>query len=75
MSKPGILTGFLADTHIYNNHVEQVNQQIFLLGREFPLPSITISSEFKDVREFDASNDIILINYSHHPSIKAPVAI
>ncbi len=70
--KPGILTGFLGDTHIYNNHIKQVEE---LLSRElYPLPTLNISADFKDIREFDHSM-VSLDGYKYHPTIKAPVAI
>lgn len=73
--KRGILTGFLGDTHIYNNHREQVEEQISRLTDAYELPSLTINESFNDIREFDSSRDIELVNYKYHPVIKAPIAI
>jgi thymidylate synthase len=70
--KAGILTGFSGDSHIYNNHFEQVEE---LISREpYPLPTLKISGKFKDVREFD-HNMVSLEGYKYHPAIKAPIAV
>lgn len=73
--KPGVLTGFLGDTHIYNNHHEQVAEQIARLKDAYELPQLKINDSFKDVREFNHSTDVELINYKYHPPIKAPIAV
>ena len=60
------------DVHLYNNHVEQANLQ--LSRKPFPLPSMKINKEVKDIFSFQFS-DFTLENYESHPSIKAPVAV
>jgi thymidylate synthase len=60
------------DVHLYNNHVEQANLQ--LSRKPFPLPTIKINKEVKDIFSFQFS-DFTLENYESHPSIKAPVAV
>ncbi|MEH6407125.1 MAG: thymidylate synthase [Leeuwenhoekiella sp.] len=60
------------DTHIYNNHIEQVNLQ---LSREIRiLPTIKINPEIKDIFSFKF-DDFKLENYDPHPHIKGAVAI
>ena len=61
-----------ADTHIYRNHKEQVNQQ--LTRRPHPLSQVTLNPEIRDIDDFEFS-DINLINYRHHPAIRAPIAV
>lgn len=59
------------DCHIYNNHVEQVTEQ---LSREpYPYPTLKLhkADSIFDY-EFD---DIEVVDYQHHPTIKAPVAV
>jgi len=73
--KPGILTGFFADTHIYNNHFEQVKEQISRLDKAYDLPQLKINDSFKNILELNVSNDVELINYQYHPTIKANIAI
>jgi len=60
------------DVHLYNNHVEQANLQ--LSRKPFPLPTMKINKEVKDIFSFQFS-DFTLENYESHPSIKAPVAV
>ena len=61
----------IGDAHIYNNHIEQVKLQ---LSRDFyELPDISIRN---NVKVLDAVfDDIKLINYKSHPSIKGKVAV
>lgn len=59
------------DCHIYNNHVEQVTEQ---LSREpYPYPTLELH---KADSIFDYQHDDIqIVGYQHHPAIKAPVAV
>lgn len=62
----------LADAHIYLNHFEQVKEQ---LSREsYPLPKLWLNPEIKNIDNF-RMEDIKLIDYKYHPSIKAPMAV
>ncbi len=67
----GTLTGFLADVHIYENHVEQVKEQ--LSRTTFDLPQLNIIN-FDSILNWEYIN-VELINYVSHPSIKAEIAI
>ena len=60
------------DVHLYNNHQEQA--QLQLTRKPFPLPTMKINKEVKDIFSFQYS-DFTLENYQAHPSIKAPVAV
>jgi thymidylate synthase len=60
------------DVHIYSNHREQVLLQ---LSREpYPLPTLQLNASVTDIFSFQYE-DFALLNYQHHPAIKAPVAI
>ncbi|MCO5291144.1 MAG: thymidylate synthase [Chitinophagaceae bacterium] len=60
------------DVHIYSNHLEQVKLQ---LSREpYPLPTMEINKEVKNIFDFEYE-DFILVNYQSHPAIKATVAV
>lgn len=72
---PRYLGGALGDVHIYNNHIEQAKEQI---SREpYALPSIWINPELKTLEDFENASvdDFKLIDYQHHPAIKADMAV
>ena len=70
--QPGEFVHTLADTHIYLNHLDQVDEQ---LSREpLPLPTLKLNPKIKGINDFTI-NDISLANYQHHPPIKAPIAV
>jgi thymidylate synthase len=60
------------DTHLYSNHFEQANLQ--LTRTPFPLPTMKINPEVRDIFSFKFE-DFELIHYQSHPGIKAPVAV
>lgn len=68
----GELIIVLGDAHIYKNHVEQVNEQ--LKRSPLPLPFLKLNPDIKDITKF-TMNDINLLNYTSHESIKAPMAV
>lgn len=70
--QPGEFVHTFGDVHIYSNHLEQVNLQ--LSRTTFPLPSMKINPEVKDIFGF-RYEDFTLENYQSHPGIKAPVAV
>jgi len=60
------------DSHLYLNHVDQVKEQ---LSREhYPAPKLWLNQEIKNIDKF-TMNDIKLLNYQSHPSIKAAMAV
>jgi thymidylate synthase len=60
------------DCHLYSNHFEQVALQ---LSRE-PLPYPTLRLLRRPESIFDyALEDFEVVDYQHHPAIKAPVAV
>lgn len=59
------------DCHIYSNHFEQVATQ---LSREpFPLPTLKLRKA-KDIYSYTLE-DVALVNYQCHETIKAPIAV
>jgi thymidylate synthase len=67
----GELIVTLGDAHIYNNHFDQVKEQ---LKREpKPLATLELNSEISVITEFEME-DIELAGYESHDAIKAPMA-
>ncbi len=62
----------LGDAHIYHNHFQQVKEQ--LKRKPYPLPTLWLNSEIKDIDKFTL-DDIKLLNYLYHPPLKAPMAV
>lgn len=59
------------DCHIYDNHIEQVTEQ---LSRDaYPAPTLTLKPR-DSIFDYEYE-DFIVENYNHHPAIKAPVAV
>ncbi|WP_019126254.1 thymidylate synthase [Actinomyces sp. ph3] len=59
------------DCHIYSNHVEQVTEQ---LSRE-PYPFPTLKLRKADSMFSYGFDDVEIVGYEHHPTIKAQVAV
>lgn len=62
----------LGDVHIYNNHLEQVEEQLSREPRS--LPVMTLNGDIRSLFDFDYA-DFTLSDYDPYPTIKAPIAI
>lgn len=71
--KEGVLTGFLADTHIYLNHVEGLKEQLSRDPNKYPLPQIK-TENFTSIFDWN-SDDTEIENYQSYEAIKFPIAV
>jgi thymidylate synthase len=60
------------DCHIYDNHVEQVREQ--LSRAPYPYPVLSIRRRPASIFDY-VCDDFAFSDYRHHPAIKAPVAV
>jgi thymidylate synthase len=60
------------DCHIYDNHVEQVREQ--LSRTPYPFPTLALRDGVASVFDY-TFEDFELHDYEHHPAIKAQVAV
>ncbi|BCJ42240.1 thymidylate synthase [Actinoplanes ianthinogenes] len=68
---PGDFIWVGGDCHIYDNHVDQVREQ--LTREPYPFPSLEIAAA-PDLFSY-RFEDFQVVDYRHHPAIKAPVAV
>ena len=69
----GRLIGFLADTHIYVNHVEGAKEQLTRDPEKYPLPKI-ITEPFTSI--FDWTHEHTRVEgYETYPKIDFPIAV
>lgn len=69
----GKLVGFLADVHIYKNHLEGAKEQITRDPNLYPLPKIE-TQNFKSIFDWQYT-DTQLLNYQSHPKIEFQIAV
>ncbi len=69
--EPGDFIWTGGDCHIYDNHVEQVTEQLTREPYPFPTLKLRKATSLFDYRY----DDIEIVDYKHHPAIKAPVAV
>ena len=69
---PGEFIWTGGDCHLYRNHLEQARTQ--LQRDPFPPPQLRIRTRPPTIFDY-AYEDFEFVNYRHHPSIPAPVAV
>lgn len=70
--EPGEFVWTGGDVHIYDNHVDQVREQ---LSREpFPYPQLRLARKPDSIFDY-VLEDFEVLDYRHHPGIKAPIAV
>jgi thymidylate synthase len=70
--KPGDFVHTFGDTHLYVNHLEQVDEQ--LARKPKKLPTMKINPAVKSIDGFKFE-DFELQDYDPYPAIKAPIAV
>lgn len=68
---PGDFVWTGGDCHIYDNHHEQVTEQLTRTPYPFPVLELGPAASLFDYRY----EDVQVHDYRHHPGIKAPVAV
>lgn len=61
----------LGDTHLYLNHFDQVEEQLSREPR--PLPRLRLNPEVRSIADL-RYEDIEILDYNPHPTIKAPMS-
>ena len=72
--KPGLFTHVINNAHIYENQVEGMNLQLTRKDEAYDAPKLWVNPEIKDFYDF-TEDDIKLIDYKHHETIKMPVSV
>jgi thymidylate synthase len=70
--QPGDFVHTFGDLHLYDNHLEQARIQLAREPR--PLPRLVLNPKVRELDDF-TYEDIQLLDYDPHPSIKAPIAV
>jgi len=70
--KPGEFIHTFGDAHIYENHIDQVKEQ--LKRKPKPLPTVEIDKSVKEINDFTVDK-VELINYDPHPGLKGELTV
>jgi dihydrofolate reductase/thymidylate synthase len=70
--KPGEFVHMMGNTHVYENHVEPLKQQLERTPRPFPM--VKLNPDVKDIDGFTI-DDIELLHYSPHPKVAMEMAV
>jgi len=62
----------LGDAHLYNNHTQQVTEQ--LSRQPYPLATMHLNTDIQNIFDF-SFDDFSLEDYTSHAAIRAPIAV
>lgn len=71
--KAGKFTHMMGDTHIYEDQLELLKEQV--ARKPYPAPHMCINSEIQSLADLDdwvTKGDFFLADYKHHPPIRFP---
>src|SRR5690606_8006118 len=70
--EPGEFVWTGGDVHLYMNHIDQARLQ--LTRAPYALPKLAINRRPNSIFEYQFE-DFSILDYTSHPSIKAPIAV
>jgi thymidylate synthase len=70
--EPGEFIWTGGDCHVYDNHVDQVTEQ--LTREPYPYPKLRLARKPDSIFDYEFE-DFVLEDYQHHPAIRAAVAV
>lgn len=76
---PGHFIHTFGDSHIYDNHLDQVKELLKRDTEKYQLPKLKINYDFTGFevdhfQDIDPENDFQLEDYKSYPAIKAPLS-
>ena len=70
--EPGEFVHTFGDAHIYNDHLDQVNEQLLRIPRQ--LPKVIVKRKVDSIVDFKY-DDFELVDYNPYPAIKGKVSV
>lgn len=70
--QPGEFVHTFGDAHIYENHIDQVKEQLKRRPKAFP--EVKIDASVKEIDDFTADT-VELLNYDPHPGLKGELTV
>lgn len=72
--EPGDFVWTGGDVHLYSNHIEQAKLQLSRKDSLYPMPTMKLNPNVKNIADFTI-DDFTLENYTSHEGIRAPIAV
>lgn len=68
----GTFNHLIGDAHIYSNHIDAI--QLQLNRTPYDSPTLKMNTDISDINDF-SMKDFEVLDYKHHGTIKAPMAV
>jgi thymidylate synthase len=62
------------DVHVYENHIEQLKEQISRNPHKYALPKLVLNQDKTEISDF-VYDDIKIVGYRSYPTIKMPLSV